>query len=265
MVRVRAGDLPQGGSAQPPLHSHCYYLTASRIDLIHLKPKFNPKAEQAFLASLPKNEVRDVVGSFEKRRRILEDKQTLETIYNEGKDELYRWKRAGDLAQTTAMPKVHPDVLRSGDAATIQAAEALVKAITTPEWGTKRFKAGNKTRQTLSDFAPFAHIPEIQDLIEKITRREPVDGFVFHYLKRVYVEREALSDPDDLNRWFEQTLNDPQAVLIQPKSAASRYLVYSDHHQMLAVLERNGERVSVHKHNGKALRDVWKIIANLIL
>jgi len=169
------------------------------------------------------------------------------------------------VGQTTAMPKVHPDVLRSGDPVTIQAANALVKALTVPEWGTKKFQAGNKTRQTLNDFAPFAHLPEIRKLIDQIQRRAPVDGFIFHYLKRVYVEGESLGSPDDLNRWFEQTLNDPQASLIQPKSATSRYLVYSGRHQLLAVLERSGERVSVHKHDGKALGDVWETIANLIL
>ena len=163
------------------------------------------------------------------------------------------------------MPKVHPDVLRSGDTAAIQAAEALVKALTVPDWGTKRFKAGNKTRQTLSDFAPFVQIPEVKELIDKIPRREPVDGFLFHYLKRVYVEGESLGSPDDLNQWFEQTLSDPQAGLIQPKSAMSRYLVYSNHHQLLAVLDRSGGRVSVHKHDGKALGDLWEILANLIL
>ena len=46
----------------------------------------------------------------------------------------------GDLAQTTAMPKVHPDLLRSGDTAAIQAAEALVKAMTVPEWPKNRLK-----------------------------------------------------------------------------------------------------------------------------
>lgn len=163
------------------------------------------------------------------------------------------------------MFQIHPDVLRSGDPAAIQAAEALIKALTVSDWGTKKFQAGNKTRQTLSDFAPFAHLPEINALIDKIQRREPMDGFLFHYLKRVYVEGESLSSPDELNRWFEQALNDPQAILIRPKSAASRYLVYSDRHRLLAVLDRSGERVSVHKHDGKALGDVWKTVAHLIL
>ena len=65
----------------------------------------------------------------------------------------------------------------------------------------------------------------VKQIIEKITRREPVDGFLFHYLKRVHVEGESLHSPDDLNRWFEQTLNDPQAALIQPKELADVDLI----------------------------------------
>lgn len=45
------------------------------------------------------------------------------------------------------MPRVHPDVLRAGDPATTQAAEALAKALTTPDWGMKKFQAGKLTRK----------------------------------------------------------------------------------------------------------------------
>ena len=68
------GIYPRVEVPKPSFHSHCYCLTASRMDLIHPKPKFNPKAEQAFLESLPKNEARDVAGSWEKQRRILKDR-----------------------------------------------------------------------------------------------------------------------------------------------------------------------------------------------
>ena len=74
-------------------------------------------------------------------------------------------------------PRVHPDVLRSGDAATIQAAEALVRALATPDWGTKKFKAGNKTRQALSDFAPFAHIPKSSNCLVKYSVGNWLTGF----------------------------------------------------------------------------------------
>jgi hypothetical protein len=60
-------------------------------------PKFNPNAERAFLRTLPAKEAAQVAGSFEKRRRILEDQETMEGIYNQGKDELYKWRRVGDI------------------------------------------------------------------------------------------------------------------------------------------------------------------------
>ncbi len=67
--------------------------------MINPKPKFNPKAERAFLASLSANEARQVAGSFEKLARAKAG-ESLEAIYNEGKDKLYQWKRVGDIIKT---------------------------------------------------------------------------------------------------------------------------------------------------------------------
>lgn len=61
------------------------------------KPRFRPGAERAFLAKLDPMEARDIAGSWEKRRRVLEDGETLEAIYNEGKDDFYKWKRVGEI------------------------------------------------------------------------------------------------------------------------------------------------------------------------
>ncbi len=251
---------------KPSFHSHCYCLTASRMDLIHLKPKFNPKVEQAFLESLPKNKAREVAGSWEKRRRILVDEETLETIYNEGKDPLYRWKRVGGLAQTTAMPQVHPDVLRSGDAAQIQAAEALVKALTVPNWGTRTFKAGKMTQRTLDEFAPYQNIPEVKSLLESIRRGEPVDGLLLKWAKRRYPEKEAaIQTPDDLNQWFEQVLRDPNATFHKPAAHPnSRYAIHSALVGRLAVVDRAGQRISVYQHDGTQLEAVWQTLSALI-
>jgi hypothetical protein len=90
------GVYPKAEAPKPPFHPHCYCQTAPRIDLINPKPKFNPNAERTFLRTLPAKEAAQVAGSFEKRRRILEDKESLEGIYNEGKDEMYQWRRMGD-------------------------------------------------------------------------------------------------------------------------------------------------------------------------
>ena len=98
------GVYPKADAPLPPFHPHCYCLMAPRIDLDpKTPPRFDPNAERKFLAALPPDEARRVAGSREKRRRALEDGEALEAIYNEGKDDLYQWKRLGDiLASTTA-------------------------------------------------------------------------------------------------------------------------------------------------------------------
>ena len=80
---------------------NCYCLTAARIDLIHPKPRFNPKAERAFLSSLPAKEAAQVAGSYAKLQQVLKGGETLKNIYNTGKDPLYQWKRVGDMEEAT--------------------------------------------------------------------------------------------------------------------------------------------------------------------
>jgi hypothetical protein len=88
----------------------------------------------------------------------LKTRNTPEARDNERKNELHQWSPIGKVAQTTAMPHVHPDLLRSGDAAAIQAAEALVNALTTPDWGTRQFQAGKMTQRTLDQFDAYQPI-----------------------------------------------------------------------------------------------------------
>lgn len=91
------GVYPKAEAPKPPFHPHCYCLMAPRIDLDpKTPPRFNPKAERAFLAKLDPQEARDIAGSWDKLARA-KGGETLEAIYNEGKDPLYRWKRVGDV------------------------------------------------------------------------------------------------------------------------------------------------------------------------
>lgn len=78
-------------------------MLSPRIDLINPKPRHNPRAEKAFLASLPAKDAAQIAGSFGKRQRILEGTESLEGVYNQGRDELYKWMRVGDVGQTTGM------------------------------------------------------------------------------------------------------------------------------------------------------------------
>ena len=165
-----------------------------------------------------------------------------------------------------SMPCVHPDVLRAGDPATIQAAEALVKALTAPDWGTKKFQAGNLTRKLESGLLPYGSIPEVRRVLDAIKNKQPLDSRLIHYVKRRFLEQEAISAPDDLDRWFEKVLSDPGARLMLPDpDPNSRYVVYSDRHHLLAVVERNGRRVSVHDHDGLDLGGAWCLLSDLLL
>lgn len=108
------GIYPKAKAPQPPFHPHCLCLTAPFIDINpKSKPTFNPNAERSFLASLPPNEARQIAGSRAKLERALKGGESLEDIYNEGKDELYKWRKVGDV-------EVIPAFIRSS---TVQQAE----------------------------------------------------------------------------------------------------------------------------------------------
>ncbi len=164
------------------------------------------------------------------------------------------------------MPQVHPDVLRSGDAAALQTAEALVKALTVPDWGIRTFKAGKMTRKLESGLLPYASIPEVQQVLVAIQTKQPIDGRLSHYVKRRFLEKEAMSTPDDLDRWFEKVMSDRKAQVLKPNPGPnSRYLVYSEQHHLLAVIEKDGKRVSAHDHDGIDLGECWCLLSALLL
>ncbi len=164
------------------------------------------------------------------------------------------------------MPKVHPDLIRSGDTAAIQAAEALVKALTTPDWGMNKFQAGKMTRKLEAGLIPYAAIPEVQQVLDAIKNKQPLDSQIIHYVKRKFLEQETMNAPSDLNRWFEKVLSDPDTKLMVPDpNPNSRYVLYSEQHHLLAVVERDGRRVSAHDHDGLDLGATWCLLKNLLL
>jgi hypothetical protein len=71
---------------------------------LYLRPESSgqpvAQTQAAFLAGLPGNGAQQVAGSIDKRDRILAGRASIEEVYNEGKDELYKWKRVGDIITT---------------------------------------------------------------------------------------------------------------------------------------------------------------------
>lgn len=132
-----------------------------------------------------------------------------------------------------------------------QAALAISKALRERNWGIRVFKAGTMTRTALEELAPFAHLPEVSALIREIQSKRPVDGLALKYLKRRYVEGEALECANDLNEWFEAVLQAPDAVVGARPRPDSRFAVHSSRLGRIAIIASDGQRVSVYNHNGR--------------
>lgn len=160
------GVYPKADAPKPPAHPFCLCVVSPRIDLDpKTPPRFNPKAERTFLASLPAQEAARVAGSYAKRLRVLDGGGTLEAIYNEGKDDLYKWKRLGDVVvKSTPMYQAHPNIHRSGDLLRLQTAQSLIKAHSSQQWGQKDLTRHKKqTSRLLAQLTPYQSDPEVAD------------------------------------------------------------------------------------------------------
>ena len=194
------GVFPKAEAPKPPLHCFCICRVTPKIDIPpNIKPRERPGAERAYLRSLPAKEARDVAGSWEKRRRVLEDGETLETIYNEGKDELYKWKRMGEVVDNQAMPAF----IRSN---TVQQAEQEACRL-----GVKRV-----------DYQSYLDIAnDVNDAIAKLPRmgilppdRIQVDAVQFIQWAQLYG-----FDPDDMQAAFLlNSLTGESRLFINPSS-----------------------------------------------
>ncbi len=151
------------------------------------------------------------------------------------------------------MPRVHPDVLRSGDPAAIQAAEALFKALTTREWPSLSLAVNDRmTRATLDALATSAHIQEVADFLRKV-RSNPatVDSLEWHYFKRRYQDQWPIDSVADLQRLVDKVLNEPQAALYKP---GERYHVLSQDQRYLVVVDKQGTRITVMEPTAKKIQ-----------
>ena len=159
---------------------------------------------------------------------------------------MYQWKSVGGILPIMTPPRVHPDVIRAGDPATIQAAEALVKAITTPEWPENRLRLGGKmTQATMTALQSHNAVQEVRDyLIDLANNGYRTDSQQWHYFKYKYEHNDPLSSPDELNLRFEEVLSDPQAMIYQK---TGRLVVYSPRANRLVVVAINGQRITVYR------------------
>jgi len=100
------GVYPKNQSPIPPFHPHCFCLCSPRVDIqSNAKQKINQKSERIFLSSLPINEARRIAGSYEKLNRAISG-ESIESIANEGKDELYHIRKLANAARDTIFDKL---------------------------------------------------------------------------------------------------------------------------------------------------------------
>jgi hypothetical protein len=142
------------------------------------------------------------------------------------------------------MLRIHPDLLGFGDPAAIQAAAALVKALTVPDWPSLSLAVNDRmTRATLDALATSAHIPAVADFLRKV-RSNPatVDSLEWHYFKRRYQDQWPIDSVADLQALVSKVLNQPQAAIYKP---GERYHILSQDQRYLVVVDEQGTRITV--------------------
>jgi hypothetical protein len=144
------------------------------------------------------------------------------------------------------MPKVHPDVLRSGDAATIRAAEALVKAHADPQWGQKNLTRHKKmTEKLTTQLEAHRHHPEVADFLTRLrTDTAHVDSRELHYIQRRYLDGRKFESMEEMDALYQRVIQDPDAQIYQ--AGDWRYQVRSVREGWIAIVEPDGTRVSVY-------------------
>lgn len=164
------------------------------------------------------------------------------------------------------MLTIHPAVLRSGDAAALQTAEALVRALTTPIWPENQLKLNSKmTQKTVAALQAYLAVPEVRDYLTDLSLKGyRTNSRQWHYFRYKYLFNDELGDPSELDQRFTAVLYDRTAQIYQP---GIRYIVYSPQEDRMAILEPDGRRVSVYRPLPTELQTLGEIrwlIMNLL-
>lgn len=144
------------------------------------------------------------------------------------------------------------------------ALNVLATAKANKDWGSRKFKTGNMTRRTLAAFAPFKQIAEVRSLLDDIDAGKPIDGLRLKYLTRKYPEGERIQSPQQIDAWFDAVLSDLGATIRERVDKKSRYAVHSEQHGLLAIIDPDGQRISVYSHDGNSLNPIWLTLNQLI-
>jgi len=146
-----------------------------------------------------------------------------------------------------------------------KALSAIGSALEEVKWRDLKIKPGaGLSKKTLKRLEEFKHIKEVNEILKKIERREPVPSRMWHYLKRKYVDEEKIKSPVELDRQIDKVLKDKEARVFLGNK---RYHVISEKYRKCAIIEKDGTRITVftpekEKWKGKDLgriKDLLKI------
>lgn len=162
------------------------------------------------------------------------------------------------------MPRVNPEVLRSGDFAAIQAAEALVKAQTQNQWGQKDLTRNKKlTAKLIAQLQNHCQHTEVTDFLRRL-QTDPihVDSRELHYMQRRYLDGRRFENTDDMDALYQRVMQDPNAQVY--RAGGVRYQIRSPHEGWIAIVEPDGKRVSVYPDLGDNFGERLWTLKNLI-
>jgi len=170
-----------------------------------------------------------------------------------------RWGSFGTPTYPTERWYRH-DKMRLMETDRFKTAEALGKARQQGHWKLLHIDTKNPlTNRTVAILQGQHHISEVAEFLAKFyANPEHIDSRLWHYLKRKYEDDVPLTEPEAIDRLFEQVLSDPEATVYRP---GERYHLVSSDLRWIAVVDPAGVRISLMiarnlQRLGKAL---WKL------
>jgi len=139
-----------------------------------------------------------------------------------------------------------------------EALSAVGSALEEVKWRELKIKPrAGLSKRTLKRLEEYRHVKEVNEVLEKVKKGDPVPSKKWHYLKRKYVDKERIKSPIELDRQIDRVLKDEEARVF---FSGRRYLVVSEKYGKCAIIEKDGTRVTVFTPQDE---EVWKGKKNL--
>lgn len=140
------------------------------------------------------------------------------------------------------------------------ALSALAHAANNPDYGIKNLtKHKSKTAKFLADLEPLRDQPEVDRFVRQVQQNpKQVDSRMQHYIQRRYIERLYDQPLPAFDQHFAKTVSDPGATI--HRKDGKRYQIRSTATGWIAIIEPNGQRVSLFPDNADDLGEsLWTL------